>query len=356
MSDILMQALMGANQQDQYDNPWLRGAAAIGQQDYSGYDMKPWQRVLMGALGGFGSGFAGGVGKRQVDALAKQRNDSVMSGLKSGKLIEAITADPRLAEYAPFIEMEQAQSKQGRLQELNKALLPKGMMMTDEGQAPTRFFDPIEDEIRQAGGIERAKLQAKRDFAGQNTNTPLPELKDGVFGRPTAIDRKNSLIRDAIQNFNMTPNAALEYANKAMAPSALITQMAIKKTAAARTQADGLADYANKALMAIQDAGETGGGWMVNTPRDVLSKTAAFLGNDDQQAKQTAQSQLDTIKPDIIKFSKQAGTGAMSDPEMNVYLGAGPSSDKTKLANEDIAKGIQAIAKIAEDYADFADY
>jgi hypothetical protein len=344
---------MGANQQDQYDNPWLRGAAAIGQQDYSGYDMKPWQRVLMGALGGLGTGFAGGVGRQQVDALAKQRNDSVMSGLKSGKLIEAITADPRLAEYAPFIEMEQAQNKQGRLQELNKALLPKGMMMTDEGQAPTRFFDPIEDEIRKAGGIERAKLEAQRMYSSSPVSEfqpPALEEQQGRYGQYTNTKgKRNALIREGIQQ-GLTPNAAAEYAEKNLASGTAMTKNAIEKLEAARKQAVGLESMASTAEYGIEGAGETGG--FFNAPREQASKLYATISPEETQQR-AAQAELDRIKPDIIAFSKQAGTGAMSDPEMRVYLGAGPSSDKTPQENQRIIDGIKEAAKITKEYSNF---
>lgn len=179
MSDILLQALMGANSQEEYENPWLRGAAGIQQQQqhHAAYDMKPWQRILVGALGGLGQGVSTGIGKRQLEDSANLRNQNIMGGMRSGKLMEAITADPYLAKYAPMIQIDQAQKGTDRLHELNKALYPKGLMLSKEGEKPTRFFDPVEDEIRQAGGIERAKLKAKSDLMGGDTWNGL-EPKD----------------------------------------------------------------------------------------------------------------------------------------------------------------------------------
>lgn len=352
MSDILMQALMGATEREAQNNPWLRGAAGIQQQDYSGYDMKPWQKVLLSAISGFGGGAMRGYGESQVKQKLGERTGAVMQGLKSGKVLDALMADPQMAESAPLYEIEQQTQKASRLHELNKALLPKGMMLGEDNKV-NQIFDPAEDKAREAGLVKAAELQAGRDSAGLSSRDfQIPTLAEtkGQFGQyNTTKQKRNSLIQEGLQQ-GLTPNAAAEYAERNLRSSTVMTKNAIEKLEAARKQASGLMDVANKAEYGMQGAGATGG--LLNAPRELFSKAYSLI-SPEETAQRAAQAELDSVKPSIISFAKTPGSGAMSDVEMKVYLGAGPGSDKTPEENARIIDGIKASAQVSKDYADF---
>jgi len=78
--------------------------------------------------------------------------------------------------------------------------------------------------------------------------------------------------------------------------------------------------------------------------------------NTEEAEQRASQALLESTGPDIIKASREAGVGAMSDAEMNSYLRAGPSERKTKEQNEVLIEKAKTIANIQEDYADYLDW
>lgn len=349
MADGLIQALLAASQKDISNNPYLAASRSIGSFDPSGYDMSAGQSLLLGALRGLGGGFTQGLGESQVKKQFTNRADNVMKGLKSGKIMEALQSDPELASYAPMYEIDQQNQKADRLQELNKALVGRGIMLDESGK-PTRFFDPVEEKAREAGLVKSAELAAARNALGGGSEVADEISLPGMFGQySTTKSKRQSLIKEGI-SMGLTPNAAQEYADKNLATSTAMNKEAVKKIEAARSRASKLKELAAVADAGIQGAGQTGGPlWGLH---DALSSAYSLISPEETQQRR-AQAILESIEPEIIAASRPAGVGAMSDREMKSYLGAGPSSTKLPAENKALTEKMNNVAALEQEYGDF---
>lgn len=118
----------------------------------------------------------------------------------------------------------------------------------------------------------------------------------------------------------------------------------------ARETANTIRGVADTAEAGISQLGQTGGFTQGNRAYDWI---ASNLGSEDANKRRTGRELLESIKPDIIKMSRTAGAGAMSDIEMKNYLSAGPSEDKSTETNYALIQKMKNVASINEDYADF---
>jgi hypothetical protein len=118
----------------------------------------------------------------------------------------------------------------------------------------------------------------------------------------------------------------------------------------ARETANTIRGVADTAEAGISQLGQTGGFAQGNRAYDWI---ASNLGSEDANKRRTGRELLESIKPDIIKMSRTAGAGAMSDIEMKNYLSAGPSEDKSTETNYALIQKMKNVASINEDYADF---
>ncbi len=207
------------------------------------------------------------------------------------------------------------------------------------------------DEIIAAASKLDGNASPSRSIAPMEAATPSVE----VGAQPASEDRRqtmqektNEYIKSA-RKMGMTPNQALEYANKFTKPDELQVRTALKKIEASRQRANTLSELANTAIAGAAGAGETGG--IFNKPRNILSNLAAAAGSKDQRNKLTAQAGLDSVRPDLVKIGKSPG--AVTEGEGRIAIAAGPNSDQTPEANIMLGKKMLAIADVENDYANF---
>lgn len=119
---------------------------------------------------------------------------------------------------------------------------------------------------------------------------------------------------------------------------------------AAREAANNIRDVADTAEAGLSQLGKTGGAPGFNKAYDWV---AANLGDSEASNRRTGRTLLESVGPAVIKMSKTAGSGAMSDIEMQNYLKAGPTEDKSTEANYALIQKMKNVASLNEDYADF---
>lgn len=296
MSDILLQALLGASKRDAERDPFLAGARGIEQVDSSQYDMSPGQRILAGVLSGLGGGVARGIGESRVKDKFNTRSNNLMEGMRTGKLMEALAADEELSSIAPLYAMQEEQNKVGRLQELNKALLPKGMMMQSEGAAPVRLFDPNEDEINKALAIESGKMQLERG-AGPSSKELMNLYSDtnkALRSSPqertySEVRRQTGTLADALKLDNpVAATAAIYSLAKVLDPSSVVREGEYKIVADPGSPVNAF----NSVLKQIQGEGRL----TDDTKANIRSILAPILKNTYGSYSDAANTYLDTVE------------------------------------------------------------
>lgn len=146
--------------------------------------------------------------------------------------------------------------------------------------------------------------------------------------------------------------AATEAASRQLEAERKALKESVDRVAISRQKSNDLNQLAATAEAGIEGAGQTGGA--LGPARDILSSIYA-IGNDEERDQRASQALLDSIGPDIIKASRDAGSGATSDNEMRTYLSAGPSSSKTPEANIILTQKMRKLAEIEGEYGDFLD-
>lgn len=118
----------------------------------------------------------------------------------------------------------------------------------------------------------------------------------------------------------------------------------------ARDAAAKLRAVADTAEAGVSALGQTGGAVGFNKLYDW---TASQLGSQEAERRRTGRGLLESIAPDILKMSRDKGSGATDRAEFQAYLGAGPGEDKSLGTNLALIDKYRNVAKINEDYADF---
>jgi hypothetical protein len=146
----------------------------------------------------------------------------------------------------------------------------------------------------------------------------------------------------------MTPGQASEYAEKNLRPDTAATKEAQKKIETSRSRGVNLEEIAATARAGMEGAGMTGG--ILGGPRQLASRMAAVV-SPGQQEKQDFQTILDSVRPRMVQMLRSPG--AVSDFETKLLMGAGPSSTNTPTENARLIAGMETIAQLEQDYADF---
>lgn len=169
---------------------------------------------------------------------------------------------------------------------------------------------------------------------------PMPGATDMQAKRDALISRGIAM--------GMTPNAALDYAEKNTKFETGITKEAQKKIETSRSRGVNLEEIAATARAGLEGAGMTGG--LLGGPRDLASRAAAIVSGS-QQEKQDYQKILDSVRPRMVQMLRSPG--AVSDFETKLLMGAGPSSNNTPTENARLIAGMETVAQLEQDYADF---
>lgn len=361
--DDLIQA-MALNQKQQSaiaaDDPY-DDFSALGQQTIQASLSTPGlssrERIIGAILGGIGGGISQGLSSDYRGRALTAYND-VLSATKNGNEIEQpsvlspsifaqaqqdgtiwkqLQADNIAAEAAK--SAAQANLKSKDTQEAIKLEIAKGLMSEDPKKRAAAE--------KLGAAISGIKLEA------EPISTPADEAtaKPGKFGTGRTVQAK---LEESMQRFieaGSSPSAAADLASKATGADLTQNKIAAKKVEEIREKVATFDSLIGKSKIGVSGAGETGG--IFAPGRNFLSKVAAATYSTDQAAKQTAQTVLDTVKPELVQLNKFAG--AMTEKDISLLVGAGASSDQTPDANRAIIANMGVARDRLNDYADFMD-
>ena len=162
--DSILKALSGDAEQDLATNPWYTGGTEMSSMDPTNPYEPAWKNILAKSLMSFGSGFGQGIGKRQAENQATERQSAVLSALSDTDPNAAFTKlslqSPSYNKYATLYGIEDAN---------NKAELKKKM---NDLRLTTKFnkfvdVDPIDGTVTELPGAAAslASIEATQEAA-----------------------------------------------------------------------------------------------------------------------------------------------------------------------------------------------
>lgn len=248
---------------------------------------------------------------------------------------------------------------QGRLSTLSTALMQQEA--TRKAKAADKLLDletaanfelgPLGTQLanrKQGQEVElaRARIKGLTSALGNETAgtvSALPSLESGTLLQT----KQDALIARGIQ-MGMTPNQAAQYAEKNLRVDRKATDTAQKNIEKSRARGIGIEELASKARAGIEGAGMTGG--LLAAPRELASKAYAMI-SPKEQLQRDSQAVLNSIKPDLVAIGRSPGN--VTDKETEMLIGAGPSILNTPSENIKLVKGMEQLAQLEQDYADF---
>lgn len=214
---------------------------------------------------------------------------------------------------------------------------------------------PYEREQAIQTGKAMGILPPEFTMGGQEAKPMVeqPAAPQGVFpGGPPSLNSEFDKVFKGFQQQGATANAAMEGATTLTAAKRKAMVGSVDQVKEARDAANALDAIAQTAEAGIQGAGETGGfGWGLKN----LASSAYALFSPEEAQQRASQGLLDSVKPDIVKAVRTKGVGAMSDVEMQQYIGAGPSSSNPIETNLLLVDKLKNTASLQRQYADFLD-
>ena len=345
---MLAEAEAGAAESDPF-SPFADTAEGIGQlliKQSPQFDMK--DNLLAGLITGLAGGFAE---NRSNDYRSQQKDfasDVLFSALQGGDVLrpEGMNASvfaPLETAGSLFALQNKLSTEQASKDEARKL---REIALTELVKNPAA----APDILAVLDAVTGAPARTKPMVSQRESVTDVPQDTLGLG--PTFSQKLDAGIEEG-KKLRLTPNAALEYAQGKLKPDILANTQAEKRLDALRKSIDEQDQLAAVAEAGVAGAGETGGLGILNTGRDLASKLMAAFGSEDQQAKQTAQTVLDSIGPKVISSARPPGSGAMSDRETQLFLGAGPSSNKTPEQNRALIANIKAASNYEKEYLNF---
>lgn len=205
-------------------------------------------------------------------------------------------------------------------------------------------------ERRQEQEIELARARVRgltSALGGETTGTfgALPPLEGG-----TALQAKRDTLIARGVELGMTPGQAAQYAEKNLSLETGATKDAQKRIDKSRERANALEQISSTARAGLEGAGMTGGA--LGGIREALSSGYAVISPKEQE-KRDYQKLLDSVRPQVVQMLRSPG--AVSDFETKLLMGAGPSSTNTPSENARIIQGMDVVANLEADYADFVE-
>ena len=347
----IFQILASADKQAQASNPYsgfesvgdslgnlVTQAAGTGNYGYG-------EAIAAGLASGLIGGTAKGLGsnyRAEQNALAQQ---SIRDIFKGGDIFqpEGMHRDVWGAIQGPANLFKQSRDWDVADRGATADLQLRNQLTTQAAQRPR---DPMNQAILEKMGIP---VQG----ASRPLVEPRPEASDGLFpGGAESMNSKFKKVVDEYQQAGATPNAAIEAAQTMTAAERKAMMGSVDAVAEARASANALDSIISTAEAGIEGAGVTGGfGW---GGRNLLSSLYATVNSEEAQQR-ASQQLLDSVRPDLIKAVRSKGAGAMSDPEMREYLGAGPGSTNPKESNLLLVEKLKNVRDLTRSYADFLD-
>ena len=346
-----------------------------------GQDSNPWVKTIATALaGGFGQAMSRSAYQNTMDNEVKPLYQKLFELSRDPQGGQKMLEDPRLAQFAsPFVLQQlndQALQNKTRIEAGGKWMdrgigmtvgqdgsvsangipgwaqtnaLTQGLQKRAEADAQNmsdQQFDPM------TKGLEkRAELAAQG--LGMPTGAPLPKAgppDQFNFGGGQSLNDQFDQRFQELRQQGLPPTQAAQTARAELDGARKNLAGTFKEASAAREKAQRLSELAQTAEAGVSGAGETGGfGWGA---RNALSSMYATISPEENNQR-TAQALLDSIGPEIVKMSRSSG--AVSDFETKLYIGAGPNSQNTPEANRMLIEKLRTLSQIEGDHADFLD-
>lgn len=287
--------------------------------------------LIGGTLTGFGDDYQGRAENQYLGALlGGQERDLIGPSLFN-------TANERRSLFQDNDALQQRAIRQ----ELENKISLDNAQTKNDLIAKVAETDP--DLARELVGLPARELEPMATSPEEGMATKLKPISERI--KETATD----LIRTG----QATPAQAYETARVIHRADTMALQSAQKKADSVRAAASKLLEVAGTASAAVDAAGQTGGFF---APLRSLASYAYQVVSSEERQQRASDKLLDSIKPDIIKASREAGTGAMSDDEMRTYLAAGPNTGNTPEENRLLIEKYQNVGQLGLEYADYLDW
>jgi hypothetical protein len=314
---------------------------------------------LINPYGSTGQALGIGLGSILLQSLLgyQARQQAAQDTLELNSLANQLMTKTTPEARTEFIGGVSDPMNQSRLSTLSTALLQQDATrklkqsekLADLTTAAEFEISPLAEQV--AATKARREADAKRELvraltSGGSAGTVGAEAAP-MPGATEMQSKRDALIARGIA-MGMTPNAALEYAEKNTKFETKATGTAGQKIEKSRERGVNLEEIAATARAGMEGAGMTGG--ILAGPRQLASRLAAVVSPSEQE-KQDFQKVLDSVKPRIVQILRSPG--AVTEMENKLLIGAGPSSNNTPTENARIIAGMETIAQLEQDYADF---
>lgn len=311
--------------------------------------------LLGGILGGLGNNYQGRAEDAYMSTVANAARGNLIE--QPSELSDSIFSQAR-NQGSMFNLMKNLRAEEAKTSLENEIEKAKALEGVKAGTAREQaFFDAFLKNPKQAmraaeqfGAVQQAMKEGRPIAATPEDSTTVS--KPGASKPKSYIEKLQELSMKFQEENGATPNAAFDAAAQALAPDRNEMTAAQKRVDSLREKASALELVADTAEAGVKGAGKTGG--FGGGIRDAASSIWALFSSDEANQR-ASQALLDSVSPDIIKASRDAGVGAMAESEMKQYLGAGPNSAKTPKTNELLIEKTRNVAKISREYADFID-
>lgn len=351
-SSALLEALMGAQYKAQ-ENPWGIMASGIGAA--APMLVSPYQSVgknigytagaslLAGILGGLAQDERDRENVRLMDAFNKGYTDPQARG-------EIARENPRLTSVFNAMKVEdmqrEAEQQAAQQKAMDTTMAGRGYFRGPDGQY-VQQFDPAED----AAQAERLKAEA-RVLGERDAQPPMPTIEQaGGANRGLEGTLMDELTRETQRQMSLgvpAPQAAVN-ARAVFDGKQKELDRQYKRVEESEANADEMLALADQMESALQRAGHTGmGGQIAQTGAGILGMVSGA-----QAEKYAAGKEVESFKAKAVALSRTKGVGAMSDPEMRMYLQSAPNLNNPAETNLAILDRWRYAASLEKGYAEF---
>ena len=363
----LAEILAGKQQEMVQSNPFYIGGANVlqGSTNIDPYKFNdPWAGVAAQIGTALLGSAATAYGKRQGEQEYKDFMIPIQQAFRSPDPTSYLKGQD--GEYGDIINVLLAQDRDRQMQSQSMMQDLAGKAIQEYVKNPNPRSAELVKVLAEKGGMSldgfgvesgQSQLTPVGDFARPVQGMNQVRLPDGV-NRPVSVRDKVMQTAQILQDQNpgLTPNAAIDSAEKLHKAELEALAGTNKKAEAAREYANSVMGLADTADMYVKQAGDTGGVGGYGSGLQNKLTALAGLFSPSQANKLTATQQLDSLRADVIAKMRPKGVGAMSDAEMRAYLSAGPSSINEPGVNQEIIDKLRTVGQYEKEYADFLDW
>ena len=347
MADLsqLLAALSAGNatiqKQDMY-SPFSDIANQIGGLAVKTATPDNWKQAAMAsAISGLVGGITGGLGANYQAEQQNLYSQALMNQLSG------IQAQPEGISSALFADAQTAANNYKLIEQMQNKAATTNLMNQIAAQGVLSDPRIAQEVTRKVLGIEGNPLRAIATPADAataetgetaNNTAALPDAQNPIY---EMMDKYGMTYDDA------KAEAIRQEEKKEKRTGELETQY--KDIGEASKRGTQLLDMASGLESALERTGYTGlGGETVQTVNRLLS------GVSDSNAKAAqAGEEIDSYAADVVRLARPSGVGAMSDPEMRVYLKTGVGLDKSPETNKSIIEKLKYAGTIDSVYGVF---